>query len=582
VAETARRLTLPGEAAAVGRARDWIQALGAEFALAPEDVHRLELCATELIGNILRHAGATPGDARIELRARVNERTAALEVIDAGRAFNPIAQSPAPPAAAADDARAEGSELRLVQQFADECSYARRAGKNVVKLVLKRHAPSRSATAAHAPRGPDRRKRASPAGVPLWRGDGTLVLADERHGVDRRIRGFISQFEVFRGAPYQLVEEAIAGCRIMRYADGEVLLRPGERSNQLTFVLSGRLRVHPDAPDSANFSTIGAGDFAGELSVIDGEPVSAYVVADSDCRVLLVDADTLFGRLLTVPEVSRRFMMTLSGRVRSTSVHIIAHLRDEMDQERQARDVALAREIQAGLLPDERMLFPARAEFDCAARTRLAGAFAGGFCDALFVDPSRLLLVAGSAHGPALSAALLMGRTLAVLRREAARAPLARAVEHLNRVLSAHDGAGLSVSLSCALLDLATGALTYVDAGHGAPTVALGTGRFARLAATSGPPVGVVEDATYAEGAVRLPPGSALLLHTAGLTDAHAASGESFGDERLQAALDGSRDRSATGLVATAFAAVDRFAGDAPPPVDINVIALRYRTPAPG
>jgi serine phosphatase RsbU (regulator of sigma subunit) len=173
-----------------------------------------------------------------------------------------------------------------------------------------------------------------------------------------------------------------------------------------------------------------------------------------------------------------------------------------------------------------------------------------------------------------------MGRTLAVLRREAARAPLARAVEHLNRVLSAHDGAGLSVSLSCALLDLATGALTYVDAGHGAPTVALGTGRFARLAATR-PSGGVVEDATYAEGAVRLPPGSALLLHTAGLIDAHAASGESFGDERLQAALDGSRDRSATGLVATAFAAVDRFAGDAPPPSTSN-IALRYRAPAPG
>ena len=582
MAETARRLTLPGEAAAVGRARDWIQALGAEFALAPEDVHRLELCATELIGNILRHTGETPGDSRIELRARVNERTAALEVIDAGRAFNPIAPHPAATAPAADGARVEGSELRLVQQFADECSYARRAGKNVVRLVLKRRAPARDTAAAHSPRGPDRRKRASPAGVPLWRGDGTLVLADERHGVDRRIRGFISQFEVFRGAPYQLVEDAIAGCRIMRYADGEVLLRPGERSNQLTFVLSGRLRVHPDAPDSANFSTIGAGDFAGELSVIDGEPVSAYVVADSDCRVLLVDADTLFGRLLTVPEVSRRFMMTLSGRVRSTSVHIIAHLRDEMEQERQGRDLALAREIQAGLLPDERTLFPARSELDCAARTRLAGAFGGGFCDAFFVDSTRLLMVAGAAHGQALPAALLIGRTLAILRREAARAPLARAVEHLNRVLTANGGAGLSVSLSCALLDITTGALTYVDAGHGAPVTALGAGRFERIAAAGGPPVGVVEDATYADGEVRLPPGSALLLHTAGLTDARAASGKPFGDDRLRAALDGAQDRSAAGLVAATIAAFDRFAGDAPPADDISVLALRFRAPAPG
>jgi sigma-B regulation protein RsbU (phosphoserine phosphatase) len=136
--------------------------------------------------------------------------------------------------------------------------------------------------------------------------------------------------------------------------------------------------------------------------------------------------------------------------------------------------------------------------------------------------------------------------------------------------------------LSCALLDIMTGALTYVDAGHGAPLVALGAESFARVAAAGGPPVGVVEDAAYVDGELRLPPGSALLLHTAGLTDARAASGEPFGDDRLRAALDGTRDRSGTGLVAAAFAAVDRFAGDAPPPVDINVLALRYRAPAPG
>jgi len=582
VAETARRLTLPGEAAAVGRASDWIHTLGAEFALAPEDVRRLELCATGLIENLLRHTSTAPGDRRIELRARVNERTAALEVIDAGRAFNPIAERATATVPDADEARVDGSGLRLVQQFADECSYARRGGKNVVKLALKRRAPAHEAAAAHATRGPDRRGRASPAGVPLWRGDGTLVLADERHGVDRRIRGFISQFEVFRGAPYQLVEDAIAGCRIMRYADGEVLLRPGERSDTLTFVLSGRLRVHADAPDSANFSTIGAGDFAGELSVIDGEPVSAYVVADSDCRVLLVDADTLFGRLLTVPEVSRRFMMTLSGRVRRTSVHIIAHLRDEMEQERQSRDLELARGIQASLLPDEQALFPARFELDCAARTRVARAFGGGFCDALFVDSTRLLMVTGAVRGQALPAALLIGLTLTILRREAARTSLSRAVERLNRVLFASNGAGLSVSLSCALLDIETGALTYLDAGHGPPAIALGTGRFERLAATNGPAVAVVEDAIFAGGEGRLPPGSALLLHTVELTDARAASGEPFGVARLLAALEGAQDRSATGLVAAAIAAVDRFASDSSRADDLSVLALRYRGPAPG
>jgi sigma-B regulation protein RsbU (phosphoserine phosphatase) len=78
-----------------------------------------------------------------------------------------------------------------------------------------------------------------------------------------------------------------------------VELRPGVRGDALVFELRGRLRVHLDAPDSANFLSIGAGDFTGELSVIDGKPVSAYLVADAGCRVMLVDAETLFARLGT-------------------------------------------------------------------------------------------------------------------------------------------------------------------------------------------------------------------------------------------------------------------------------------------
>jgi serine phosphatase RsbU (regulator of sigma subunit)/anti-sigma regulatory factor (Ser/Thr protein kinase) len=581
VAETTRRLTLPGELAAVGRASDWIRGLGAEFAIEAEDVRRLELCTTELLGNIVRHAYDDPGEHRIELRARVNERTAALEIADEGRAFDPIAWRPPGPAPAADETRAGGSGLRLVQQFADECRYARRGKKNVVTLVLKRH----PAATGHAPRGPDRRKREGAAVVPLWRGDGTLVLADERHGLDRRIRGFISQFEVFRGAPYHLVEDAIAGCRIVRYPDGQVLLRPGERGDALVFVLSGRLRVHLDAPDSANFFTIGAGDFTGELSVIDGKPVSAYVVADSGCRVLLVDADMLFSRLLTVPEVNRSFMATYSERVRGTSVHIIEQLRAEMAHEQSQREAASAQRIQAGLLLQESPLFPERTEVECAGSLRAARDVGGDFYDAFFVDPTRLFMTIGDVSGKGLAAALCMARALTILRREAgrpagdAREDVQRIVERLNRLLFEGNDAGLSVSVFCALLDIAAGTLAYVSAGHAPPAIARGDGRFALLDAPRNPVAGVVEGASYAGGEAQLSPGTALVLYSDGVTEAQAAGGETFGAARLLATLDGARDRSPTALVEATTAAVERFAGDAPQSDDITVLALRFRGP---
>jgi CRP-like cAMP-binding protein/anti-sigma regulatory factor (Ser/Thr protein kinase) len=380
LAETTRRIALAGDTAAVGRAADWIRGLGAELAIGVEDVRRLELCATVLLENLVDRADQENRAHRIELRARVNDRTAALEIADDGKAFDPTAWRPAEPAA--DVAPTSRSGLRLVQQFADECRYARRGKRNVVTLVLKRH----QAAGDHAPRGPERRRREGPAAVPLWRRDGTLVLADERHGLDRRMRGFISQFDVFRGVPYHLVEDAIAACRVVRYPDSQVVLRPGERGDAITFVLSGRLRVHLDAPDSANFFTIGAGEFTGELSVIDGKAVSAYVVADSGCRALLVDSETLFRRLLTVPEVCRNFMTAYSERVRGTSVHIIEQLRAEMAH----REAQAAQRVQSGLLQPDSPLLPERTEVDCAVRMRAAREVGGDFYDAFFVDPRRL------------------------------------------------------------------------------------------------------------------------------------------------------------------------------------------------
>jgi CRP-like cAMP-binding protein/anti-sigma regulatory factor (Ser/Thr protein kinase) len=573
MAETTRRLSLPGELAAVGRAADWIRGLGTEFSIEADDVRRLELCATELLGNIVHHAYEGPGEHQIELRARVNDRTAALEIADDGRAFDPIAWRPPDSAPTGDAAPASGSGLRLVQQFADECRYARRGKKNVVTLVLKRHPASR---AGHAPRGPDRRMREGPAVVPLWRRDGTLVLADERHGLDRRIRGFISQFDVFRSVPYHLVEDAIAACRIVRYRDGQVLLRPGERGDALIFVMSGRLRVHVDAPDSANFFTIGPGEFTGELSVIDRKPVSAYVVADSGCRALLVEAETLFRRLLTVPEVGRNFMTAYSERVRGTSVHIIEQLRAEMAH----REAQSAQRVQAALLQPESPLLPQRPEIDCAATLRAAREVSGDFYDAFFLDPRRLFIAVGDVSGTGLPTALCMVRVMAILRREAAAEALPRAVERLNRLVPDSNDGGLSVSLFCAVLDTATGALAYVSAGHPAPALARGDGLFRPLAAARNPLVGAIENAAYSGGEVVLPAGSALVLRTDGATEAQAWNREAFGESRLLEALNEADDRSAAALIEDTIAAIDRFVGDAPQSDDITLLALRYRGPA--
>lgn len=579
MAEATRQLTLRNELAAVGAASDWIRALGAEFALLPEDVYRLDLCASELLANVASYAYADGGAHPVSVRARINDRTATLEIADEGKPFDPVAWHPPERAASVNEVTVGGWGLRLVQQFADECRYVRRGGRNVTTLRFRRQPPR--ASGSHAPRGPERRSTETPASFPLTRADGTVVEADQRAGLDRRILGFISRFEIFRGVPYDQVEDVIASCRVMRFEDGQVLLRPGQRNDVLAFVLSGRLRVHLDAPDSSHFFAIDAGQYAGELSVIDRKPVSAYVVADSGCRVLAVGADVLFGRLLAIPEVNRNFIVGLAERVRRTSVRVAEQIRSELELEQLQRDLAFAREIQAGMLPQESPLFAEHPEIDCAGRLRAARQVGGDFYDAFFVDDHRLFVAIGDVCGKGLPAALFMVRAMTLLRSEAGRragsrrAYVQRIVERLNRLLFERNDQSLFTTLFCAVLDTATGSLAYVNAGHNPPAFLAGAGAFGLLEGPRNPLVGIVDGLSFTGAELQLAPDSVLVLYTDGVTEARNRDDEHFGVERMLATLDGA-DREPTALMDATIAAVDAFAGAVAQADDITLLALRY------
>jgi sigma-B regulation protein RsbU (phosphoserine phosphatase) len=580
-----RRLTLARGLAAVGRASDWLRACGDDFGLVADDLYRLDLCASELLTNIASYAYADDGPHQIELNVTATDRQVTLEILDDGRPFNPVEHPLARPATSLADAGWGGWGLRLVRQFADECRYARRGETNVFSLVIRREAGSAAAGTPRVERGPDRRANRTAAAFPLRRGDGSVIAADGRSGVDRRLLGFISRIDIFRGVPFALLEDAIADCRLRHLADGAVLVQPGEHNASIGFVVSGRLRVHLDAPDSQASFTIEAGDCFGEMSVIDGEPASAYVVADAGCRILFVAADVLFDRLLSIPAVNRNFMTLLAERVRRTSERIVEQQKSAMGFEQLQREVRFASEIQAGMLPVDGSLFPERTDVDCAARIRTARQVGGDFYDAFFVDQQRLLVTIGDVCGKGLSAALFMVRALTLLRSEATRragakrGQLQRTVDRLNRLLCQRNDASLFVTMIGAILDTATGELVFVNAGHHPPLLALGDGSFQFLLGPRHPMIGIVPDRTFAPGEATLPRNSALILYTDGVTDALTVDGESFGETRLIATLNAASDRSATRLVDEIVAALDDFTGGTAQTDDIAVLALRYVGP---
>jgi sigma-B regulation protein RsbU (phosphoserine phosphatase) len=170
----------------------------------------------------------------------------------------------------------------------------------------------------------------------------------------------------------------------------------------------------------------------------------------------------------------------------------------------------------------------------------------GGDLVDCFPVADRLVLVLGDVSHKGAGAALFMARTHSLIRGLAARpdaetlfgAP-AQALRLVNAALASNNATCMFVTLFLATLDLQSGRLDYVCAGHVPPWLRRASASLERLDGPGGPPLGLVEDVTYREGTVVLAPGDRLLAVTDGVTEAVDPSDAMFGEARLEAFLTG-------------------------------------------
>jgi sigma-B regulation protein RsbU (phosphoserine phosphatase) len=164
----------------------------------------------------------------------------------------------------------------------------------------------------------------------------------------------------------------------------------------------------------------------------------------------------------------------------------------------------------------------------------------GDLVDHFPVGDKLMALVLGDVSHKGAGAALMMARTHSMFRSLAARpdadalfrAP-ERAVALANAALAHGNANCMFVTFLLATLDLVTGRLAYVRAGHIPPYHRNGSGAVARLNRLSGPPLGLDETVEYESDAVMLAPGDQILIVTDGITEAHDPAGTLYGEQRV-------------------------------------------------
>jgi CRP/FNR family cyclic AMP-dependent transcriptional regulator len=97
----------------------------------------------------------------------------------------------------------------------------------------------------------------------------------------------------------------------------EVLFRQGDPSDFAFLVLSGSADVLRDAgEDAIVLGTVHAGEFVGEMGVLEGRPRSATVRAASRVEAELIERQAFLDRVSSEPELARKLLVRMSARLR--------------------------------------------------------------------------------------------------------------------------------------------------------------------------------------------------------------------------------------------------------------------------
>ena len=254
---------------------------------------------------------------------------------------------------------------------------------------------------------------------------------------------------------------------------------------------------------------------------------------------------------------------------------------EQVARERMEEELRLARQIQDRLLPPPA---PPPDGLDVAVRWRPSREVSGDTYDVAPLAGGRLLVAVADVVGKGLGAALLMATVQAgfrLLRGDLDRPEvplealdLAGATARLDRLVADSTDPHQFVTLAWALLDAGSGQVVTIAAGHPSPRLLRADGTVVSLTA-GGPLLGVVPGARFTAGVDRLTPGDTLVLITDGALEGQDATGDEFGPDRLDAALDAGAP-TASALLDRLTQAVDAFeSGGTEEADDLTLVAVR-------
>jgi len=252
--------------------------------------------------------------------------------------------------------------------------------------------------------------------------------------------------------------------------------------------------------------------------------------------------------------------------------------KDLIEKERIRRELELATEIQANILPRN---FPASGQYDFAGAYRSAKEVGGDYYDFIEFGERYLGWLVADVSGKSLPGMLVMLLTRDIVKNLTRSLNSPKAVlSAVNKELLPNMKKGMFVTMFFGVLDTQTGEFTFASAGHN-PLIKLSslTGE-CELFKTKGFPLGMMPPAVFdkrlEESRLVLTDGDWLVQYTDGINEAQNAEQQEYGMDRFLQTVTAHAAQSPSELVEQTLSEHEAFTGDAPQYDDMTLVVMKW------
>lgn len=236
----------------------------------------------------------------------------------------------------------------------------------------------------------------------------------------------------------------------------------------------------------------------------------------------------------------------------------------------------VASNIQSNMLPknfDEL----SNESFEIYAYMKPAKEAGGDFYDYFKIDEDHVYFVIGDVSGKGIPSTLFMVKTMYLIENHIKfNDDLSQVIEGINDLAYERNNEDLFVTTWLGKLNLKTGKLSYVNAGHNQPLIKHDANNFEYMQTRPNLVMGGMEGIQYNEHEINLNTGDMIFLYTDGVTEANDNFNGFYGKNRLKEIINENKDKKLKDIINEITEDIDKFCNNSEQYDDTTMLIIKY------